>query len=343
MAAGGGPPGQSIWDKLTPPITVASGIAAVLFLIFDKLIATVIFVVLTFVTGWFWLHPIVARRIAPRGSFIASAVSLISVVCALLIGLLLGSYLIPAGPPISSPTNGALATSIQAGAPTNAAVAQNPTAQPNPITQVVVTQVGVTQVAVTQIAVTQVAITQVAVTEIVATGEPILVTAAPEPTPTVQPDLIFKDTFDNGVRPDWKVLADQPLTVDGRLTASTQKLTMQYGDTGLKNFAIDFDLNTGGASIVVMIGGQLRLLYEQGYGTKWFHLVNGNWQYLATTPNIGDAQHVRIEVKGSTYTVDRNNGQQKSDISASIAGQGPIQLIIDKGCFVDNFTITTLP
>lgn len=47
---------KSYWEILVPPITVVGGIATVLFLIFDKGLATVIFAIIATIAGLLWLY-----------------------------------------------------------------------------------------------------------------------------------------------------------------------------------------------------------------------------------------------------------------------------------------------
>lgn len=158
--------------------------------------------------------------------------------------------------------------------------------------------------------------------------------------------LPFFDGFDQGLRPEWRVINGRPLVSEGRLTSAVDELSMEIGNTSLQNYTLSFDVSGDdgcgsgyGNDLVIGFSPTQRLSY---YDTdfsgrlRWYTFDNNDWVKIDEQDGI-DCGHFEIDVFGNSYQV-RVNGSLASELVYEPA-QGPLLVSIDEDVNIDNLEI----
>jgi len=143
------------------------------------------------------------------------------------------------------------------------------------------------------------------------TPRPIPATATSSPTPVLE--LPFLDNFDNGPRPEWRPISGNWRMVNGRYTATAYAHKWAYsivGDPNWQDYVIETDYLIPGndeAAILVRVSDASRLglafvVDAGGSWSCWRIWQDGEWSNLAIGEAPGASGHIRIEVRGSTFT-----------------------------------------
>lgn len=173
-----------------------------------------------------------------------------------------------------------------------------------------------------------------------------IVTNPPGPTHTTvaQADL-FSDDFVNGPRAEWNVTGGQPITVDGRVTAAVNELTMQVGEN-LTQYTVEFDYDPVGNSlccdtrhIYLLVANKLKYGFS-GYDSFWQELQQDKWVGIDPAGGLPTSGHFMLKVDPPRYTVFVD----KKKIREIIYGtplSGPIAISLQKGTYIDNFSLNS--
>lgn len=158
--------------------------------------------------------------------------------------------------------------------------------------------------------------------------------------------LPFFDGFDQGVRPEWRVINGRPLVSEGRLTSAVDELSLEIGNTTLQNYTLSFDVsgddscgNGYGNDLVLGFSPtqSLSSRYTDFSGRlRWLTFDDNQWVEIDEQDGI-DCGHFDINVFGNSYQV-RVNGSLASELVYEPA-QGPLLVSIDEGVYIDNLEI----
>lgn len=156
-------------------------------------------------------------------------------------------------------------------------------------------------------------------------------------TPIPSLSLPFQDNFDNGIRPEWRVLSGQPVVVDGRLGAATDEVALEIGDSSLSNYVVELDF-AGLDGLDLIMGRNIR--YNTYHSeNRWEAFQDNKWVYIGRGTPRGRTGHMRLIVQGNSYSVYRN-GEALDQLSYGLPVGGPFGIRIDKAVFIDNLSIT---
>jgi len=173
----------------------------------------------------------------------------------------------------------------------------------------------------------------------------------PQPLPDPNPELLlpFWDDFDDGLDPVWRVINGRPLVVEGRLTSANEELSLELGNTALKNYTIEFDLGgedpteCGGIGRTTFgLSPVLHYRYAKGrywsYGNSaWYSFEGNEWEKISESEDL-DCGHFEIIVSGSQYQIFIN-GQLTEDL-IFVPAEGPLLVRLEEDAYMDNFSIT---
>lgn len=160
--------------------------------------------------------------------------------------------------------------------------------------------------------------------------------------------LPFFDGFDQGLRPEWRIINGRPLVSEGRLTSAVGELSLEIGNTSLQNYTLSFDASgeygngCGGGygdDLVIGFSPTLRLSYYKtdfSGSLRWYTFDNNDWVMIAKQDGI-DCGHFEIVVLGNSYQV-LVNGSLGSELVFEPA-QGPLLMSIDEHVFIDNLEV----
>lgn len=176
-------------------------------------------------------------------------------------------------------------------------------------------------------------------------------TDVPPPSATSTPSLVlpFEDNFDNGVRSEWMIIGDF-LIDQGKLGSAGNRLTLQLGDQSLQNYTVQFNYempsSIGGYSmggIVPFLGTDFRLLVANQHEVYWQARLGGEWQNVQRLFPMTAQGLIRFSVSGNTYVwISNNDFQLSKELTYGGAkNHGPFIIDICKGCYIDNFKMTS--
>jgi len=143
---------------------------------------------------------------------------------------------------------------------------------------------------------------------------PTIAPPSPTPTPTPTPrPLPFEDNFDMGPRPEWEPVSGNWRMVNGQYTATGFKSAWAYslvGDLNWQDYVVEADYSLRDSythvAILVRAGGAsgLGLSFEvsRAFDNRWRVWQEGEWSTLATGEKSNASGHIRVEVRGSTFT-----------------------------------------
>jgi hypothetical protein len=179
-------------------------------------------------------------------------------------------------------------------------------------------------------------------------------TAAVTPTPTIDPDpelaLPFEDNFDQGLRPEWRVLGStEPVFIDGRVTAPTgEEVTLQIGNSSLQNYTIEFDLiasTKGSDSGIRLYFTPIRYLRITSRRLVWWEFKENSWQETSRhdtnirwrySPSI---QRLTIIRNGDSYEILKDGTLELSLKYGDPSGSNLVIVIIQEYTALDNLVI----
>lgn len=164
----------------------------------------------------------------------------------------------------------------------------------------------------------------------------IVVTATPEPsteTPST-PILPFKDNFDNGLNPEWRIAQGAPFFTNGKVGAINKSATIEFGNETLQNFVLEFDCsefnNERGVEVQFT-----EVSYWMDYDTiKWYYL-NPGWQEFYRTDIFPTFVNARLKfvVIGNKYSVYKN-GDPLNEIIQGNPHSGSIKIKVHKNAYI---------
>lgn len=197
---------------------------------------------------------------------------------------------------------------------------------------------------------------------IVVTATPPPVTELPNstqavPLPGGAMAIPFSDNFDNGPSSAWQPVTSQGTwrVINGSYTETGEtNFLWSYslvGDTNWQDYTVDVDYSLekdteAGVAVLVRAGGPSELglaFILNNSGASWRIWQDGQWVKLATSDNREVQGHVRVEVKGSTFTGSAN-GVSPLVLTDSSATRGMVGLAVwcrwsDECPVFDNFSV----
>lgn len=174
-------------------------------------------------------------------------------------------------------------------------------------------------------------------------------TQMPAATPTASLILPFEDDFNNGLRPEWDVVSGEPMIVSGRVGRTSGILRLSLGDTTLSNYILEFDFygvrnNCANCLFIEMLIGTDTKYYVVGGAVGGLYsrldvFDDGQWRNLLSSSTSKDA-HVKLQFTGNRINLFLNSTPSEPIIYGSeFALRGPIIITLDRGEFIDNFSI----
>ncbi len=178
-----------------------------------------------------------------------------------------------------------------------------------------------------------------------------LIPPTPQPTatayipidsnPPIQ--LPFSDNFDNGLSPEWRIVAGQPIIVDGYLSSIGDQTVLEIGNTDLQDFSLNFDFKDtyngvwlGGLKIT--IGNRVSFVV-QGCPI-WSVYQDGSWNDATHCKSqISIPGKLRLTVQGNRYQV-YINGSLFSEITLGQPVSGPLSISFSNLLLLDNLKVT---
>lgn len=161
-------------------------------------------------------------------------------------------------------------------------------------------------------------------------------TATPDPYPPVA--LPFVDSFDQGVRPEWRILSkDQPAIVNGRLSAAKgQTVVLSIGNGDLTNYTVEFDYEFSGwysysGKFTVFFTPTLKyeVFADNHNGGRWYEFVEKEWKSILDDNGVEKLQgHLRMDRAGNQYTISVD-GQLASTFMYGDVRGAPLTLEIE--------------
>jgi hypothetical protein len=190
----------------------------------------------------------------------------------------------------------------------------------------------------------EVVVTQlVEITREVEVTREVIVTATP-PSASATPSLAlpFEDNFDQGLRPEWRVLEGEPLITNGELQAAGQRLTLQMGDATLTDYTVRFDTvracTTNNDEFVLTIAERVEFSMR-GTHLVWRAFDGSNWQVLGDD-FLSCPRNARVTVANGRYTVAISNAIAV-EFQYGTAVSGPMTLTVKNELAIDNLTVTS--
>lgn len=180
------------------------------------------------------------------------------------------------------------------------------------------------------------------------TQEPLVATGGDTAVPTVLPvsslPLPFEDNFDSGLRPEWQVIAGQPVVANGSLKpAGYDMLAVQVGDESLgSNFSISMGWYrcTGiYADVIITLGEQIRFRFD-GSSFYWEAFQNNEWVSLQRDDTPSCQGSMQFRVAGDDYSI-LDNGELFFSGTYGQPPSGPVMLSLEEDVTIDNFRITS--
>jgi len=190
------------------------------------------------------------------------------------------------------------------------------------------------------------------------TPQPTPPTATPSPPPVLE--LPFEDTFDSGSRPEWRPISGDWRMINGWYTATGSNNEWVYsvvGDPNWRDYVVEADYSFGGvlypalailvrASGTTGLGLSFQIVGHPSYDIRWCAWKDGGWSPIAYGPLPGNSGHIRVEVRGSTFTASIDALNQLSITDSSTAkGYVGLGITCDSvtacGAF-DNFHVTRI-
>ena len=169
-------------------------------------------------------------------------------------------------------------------------------------------------------------------------------TETPAPTPTSAVALPFKDDFDQGLRPEWRIMRGEPVVVDGQLrSAGGGDLTIDIGDDSWGDYTVEFDFAKFAYNwAYIDIARTVRFQAHHNTTVSWRALKGKDWVAIAPAPEVGSGGHLRLTVKGNQYSVFLNGDPNAhSTITYGTPVKGPLTITIRGAEVIDNLTITS--
>lgn len=178
------------------------------------------------------------------------------------------------------------------------------------------------------------------------TREVSVIVTIPPPSATSTPSLIlpFQDTFENGLRPEWRIISGEPIFRGGRLGAVGQALVLEIGDDALQNFKLEFDFTGAGnfqAFTLFLSDNSLRYNAD-ACEERWSIFHDSKWDglyYGGYCNGVGDSGHVAVTFIGNSIKVFLN-GSPHYDFAYGSTIHGPLQVLFDPGRTIDNLMLT---
>lgn len=167
------------------------------------------------------------------------------------------------------------------------------------------------------------------------------------PTPSLM--LPFEENFDNGLRPEWRVLEGEPLFVNGRLTSASRDLViLQIGDESFGgNFLLTLDsYDREGDSFTcgpLEITIARKILFEFNYfsnDSQWAALKDGSRTKLQELGHDSCRGIIRISVIGNAYVVE-NGATVLIDGIYGDTLYGPLTIALSNTTEIDNLRISS--
>jgi hypothetical protein len=191
-----------------------------------------------------------------------------------------------------------------------------------------------------------------------ATAEPsetaISATSTPAPSETQQNTpttaatataslvLPFQDNFDQGLRPEWRVVEGQPLMTGGRLQGADYTLTLQLGDAALEDYTVRFDTpnscGSNNAGFILTVAERVQFEMRASYFV-WRAFNGTDWTVLPSNNYLSCPHNVRITMASGKYTVAISNAIVL-DAQYGTAIAGPLTISLKDHQPIDNFSLT---
>jgi hypothetical protein len=166
-------------------------------------------------------------------------------------------------------------------------------------------------------------------------------TPIPPPTPTSSLILPFQDGFDNGLRPEWRIMSGQPVFSNGRLQSAGGELTLEIGDDSFGgNYTISYYDEYCHPITTLTLGGKVQFYFGYYDWFEWRGFQNGSWVTLPGGSNPACPGTLKIKVSGNSYTVTTNGAVILEGIYGTPV-YGPIAITMSEGRKIDNFSITS--
>lgn len=177
-----------------------------------------------------------------------------------------------------------------------------------------------------------------------------VVDSSPMPTQDPNPalSLPFQDNFDNGLDPNWRIVAGEPLILDGKLSPASAELRIEIGNSKLTTYTLEMDVwgekpdlcGIGyGKHLKVNPAPKLRFqFFGFTFGGRliWETYASSQWSEMARYDNL-KCGRFKVVVANSSYSLSIQ-GDLVSEI-ISLPAEGPLSISMDDSITLDNLVI----
>jgi hypothetical protein len=144
-------------------------------------------------------------------------------------------------------------------------------------------------------------------------------TETPTPTP-VPENILFEDTFDDGIKPEWGMTGSGFASVNRMLVIEDGSVeTTVIGDASWEDYTVTFNfgyyMNGGLFNIPLRVQDSLNYMVVKctsGNSCEWFKVVDGEEQKIPGSKfhlNRGDEQQLSLEMHDNIYLTFHKNEQ----------------------------------
>ena len=177
-------------------------------------------------------------------------------------------------------------------------------------------------------------------------------THTPEPLPTpTQSVVLFEDSFDNGLKPQWVVASGKPLLVNEGLSAK-EETWLYVGDEEWTDYSVSLrsspqgEWGVGYAYLAVRASGSNMMVFAWSQNnSRWYEVRNGNWEQVSEpvfhSPMGSNLVTVMVTVEGSKLA-GYLNGQKVTSYVTDDFPAGSLGLQLGVNSTADDFLVRSL-
>lgn len=189
-------------------------------------------------------------------------------------------------------------------------------------------------------------------------------TLVPNPTSTLVPTLfvptetfapppdgiLFQDSFDAGLKPEWRPLNGNWMTIKGQLTILYEDFDIKWIEIGTSDwhsYRVEADIDRSVGDVYIGLRGG-SIFYKVSLHDCWTveNFINGSC-IGDEAPAVSPVQHLIFEVSGDQFTA-YSNGEKFENLSLANLPNGGVSIgILCQEGFpcpsLDNFKVTYLP
>jgi hypothetical protein len=178
--------------------------------------------------------------------------------------------------------------------------------------------------------------------------------AEPTPTPTPVPEnILFEDTFDDGIKPEWGMTGSGFASVNRMLVIEDGSVeTTVIGDASWEDYTVTFNfgyyMNGGLFNIPLRVQDSLNYMVVKctsGNSCEWFKVVDGEEQKIPGSKfhlSRGDEQQLSLEMHDNIYLTFHKNEQVNRFIDDTFSNGG-FSFMLSTNSATNSIKVTASP